>query len=52
MEAQYLRVAEQAARTAGQYIRQAWSRPRMVKHKGTVDLVRYRRRHILITGPT
>lgn len=36
---QYLSVATSAAQKAGQIIRNAFSRPKQVEHKGTVDLV-------------
>lgn len=37
---EYLDVAKQAATLAGEILLEAWDKPRTVKHKGTVDLVR------------
>lgn len=36
----YLDVAKEAANLAGSILLEAWDKPRLVKHKGTVDLVR------------
>lgn len=38
--AEYLVVAKEAASLAGEILQEAWDKPRSVKHKGTVDLVR------------
>lgn len=36
----FLDVAKEAASLAGEILLEAWDKPRTVKHKGTVDLVR------------